>query len=99
VDDRKSTSGHVFLLGAGAISWYSGKEHSVSVSTCNAEYIALGIATREALFLKQLFYELGKDFGTVCICEDNQAAIAMTKNPVYHSKQKHIDVQHHFIRD
>ena len=99
IDDRKSTSGYIFMYGNSCISWYSGKQKCVSVSTSNAEYISLGIAIREALFLQQLFKELGCQQSPVMICEDNQATIAMTKNPVFHSKQKHIDVQHHFIRE
>lgn len=100
IDDRKSTSGYVFMLSSNTISWYSGKQKAVSVSTSNAEYIALGAAVREALFLKHLFQELGENFeGIVTVYEDNQAALAIARNPVYHSKQKHIDVQHHFIRD
>ena len=99
IDDRKSTSGYVFKLSNGAISWYSGKQKAVSVSTANAEYIALGAATREGLFLKQLYNEMGVTFEPIEIFEDNQAAMAIAKNPVYHSKQKHIDVQYHFLRD
>ena len=98
IDDRKSTTGYMFKLSGGAISWYSGKQKSVSVSTANAEYIALGEAAREGLFFKQLFAEMGVEID-IEIFEDNQAAIAIAKNPVYYSKQKHIDVQYHFIRE
>ena len=98
-DDRKSRSGYVFLNGGAAVSWYSGKQGSVSCSTANAEYLALGTAAREALYLKQLYKEIGVDLKAVRIYEDNQAAIAIAKNPVFHCKQKHIDVQYHFIRD
>ena len=99
VDDRKSTSGYVFLFGESPISWYSGKQKCVSVSTSAAEYIALGQAVREALYLGNLFKEMGIDFFPIQIREDNQAALAMVKNPVHHSRQKHIDVQHHFVRE
>jgi hypothetical protein len=99
VDDRKSTTGYVFLFGGSPVSWYSGKQKSISVSTSAAEYLALGSTIREGIFLKQLLAEVGMDFSAIVINEDNQSAIAMTKNHVHHSKQKHIDVQHHFIRE
>jgi hypothetical protein len=99
LDDRKSTSGYVFLFGGGPISWYSGKQKCTSVATAGAEYIALGAAVREGMYLQQLFSEVGTKFSPITIYEDNQSAIAMAKNPVYHSKQKHIDIQAHFVRD
>lgn len=98
-DDRKSTTGYFFKLSGAATSWYSGKQKTVSVSTANAEYLALGAAAREGLFLQQLHEEMGTQFKPIEIYEDNQAAIAIAKNPVHYSKQKHIDVQHHFIRE
>jgi hypothetical protein len=97
--ERKSVSGYTFLMSGGAITWYSGKQKCVSVSTSNAEYIALGVAAREALFLKHLLEEMGEECRSVKIMEDNQPTLAMTQNPVYHGKQKHIGIQHHFIRD
>ena len=57
VDDRHSTSGYVFMLGDGCISWYSGKQKGVATSTAQAEYIALSQATKEAVFLCQLLSE------------------------------------------
>jgi hypothetical protein len=99
IDDRKSTTGHLFIYGGSPISWYSGKQHGTSTSTAQAEYIALGSAVRESMFLIQFFAELGTKFPPITIHEDNQAAILMSKNPVYHTKQKHIDVQFHFVRE
>ena len=100
VDDRKSTSGYIFQFGGSSpVSWYSGKQKCVSTSTSCAEYIALGAAAREAIYLQHLFEELGVTHKPVTIFEDNQSTIAMVKNPVHHSRQKHIEVQAHFIRD
>ena len=98
-DDRRSTTGYVFTLSSAAISWYSGKQKTVSVSTTNAEYLALGATVREGLFFQQLYEEMGMKFKPIEIFEDNQAAIAIAKNPVHYSKQKHIDIQHHFLRE
>jgi len=100
LDDRHSTSGYVFLLGKGAISWYSGKQKCVSTSTAQAEYIALNHAIKEALFLRQLRDEIGyNDEDPVTIMEDNRAALSIAKNPTFHSKAKHIDICYHFARE
>ena len=99
INDRISTSGYVFMLSRAPISWYSGKQRTVSLSTANAEYIALSEAAREGLFLKQMFSEIGVEIGTVLIMQDNQATIAMTRNPVHHKRSKHIDIKYHFVRN
>ena len=99
IDDRISTSGYVFMLSGASISWFSGKQRTVSLSTANAEYIALSEAAREGLFLKQMFSEIGVEIGTVLIMQDNQATISMTRNPVHHKRLKHIDIKYHFVRN
>ena len=100
VDDRHSTSGYVFLLGHGAISWYSSKQRGISTSTSEAEYVALSHAVKEAIFLRLLITEFeAVDYGPVLIKEDNQAALAIARNPVFYSKTKHIDVCYHFTRE
>ena len=83
IDDRISTSGYVFILSGAPISWFSGKQRTVSLSTANAEYIALSEAARESLFLKQMFSKIGVQIGTVLIMQNNQATIAMTRNPMH----------------
>jgi Reverse transcriptase (RNA-dependent DNA polymerase)/gag-polypeptide of LTR copia-type/Integrase core domain/GAG-pre-integrase domain/Domain of unknown function (DUF4219) len=99
-DDRHSTSGYVFLFGGGAITWYSGKQKCVSTSTTEAEYVALCHAAKEAVFLRRLMSELdNSDHEPLMINEDNQSVLAVAKNPVYHSKTKHIDVCYHFTRE
>ena len=88
------------MLGDGCVSWYSAKQKGVSTSTAQAEYIALSQATKEAVFLCQLLSEFeGGDVGHVIIKEDNQAALSIARNPVFHSKTKHIDVCYHFVRE
>ena len=100
VDDRHSTSGYVFIFCNGAVSWYSGKQKSIITSTAQAEYVALSHASKEALFLRQLFTEFeGFDYDPVLTQEDNQAALAIAKNPVFYSKTKHIDICYHFVRE
>ena len=100
--DRKSTSGYIFLLSGGAISWKSQKQRCVALSTAEAEYVAMSSAAQESVWLRKLIAELtnspnSEDSPTV-LYEDNQSAIAMTKNPQFHGRAKHIDNKHHFIR-
>lgn len=98
--DRRSTSGYVFMLGDGAISWNSKKQPTIALSTTEAEYMAISQSTREALWLRQLLSDVGleQERSTPLMC-DNQGAIALVKNPTHHSRSKHIDIQHHFIRE
>ena len=100
LSDRKSTSGYIFMLSGGAISWSSRKQKCVALSTAEAEYIALSGATQECIWLRQLEAELGSSSeGPTLIFEDNQSTIAMAKNPQFHGRAKHIDIRHHFVRE
>jgi hypothetical protein len=99
-DTRRSTSGYVFDIGSGAISWSSKRQSTVSLSTCEAEYIGQTQATREAVWLRRLLEELGQEqLTSTVIYGDNQGAIALAKNPAFHGRSKHIDTQHHYIRE
>ena len=91
----------MFTFSDGAVSWYSGKQKGVSTSTTEAEYIALSYTVKEGIFLRQLMSELEgiSCESPVLILEDNQGALAISKNPVYYSKTKHIDVCYHFTRE
>ena len=100
IDTLKSTSGYVFQLGNSAISWSSRKQTSVARSSTKAEYVALSTATQEAIWLRRLMGDLGKRMDTpIIVYEDNQGAIELTKNAKYHSRTKHIDISHHFVRE
>jgi hypothetical protein len=101
-DDRKSTSGYLFTLAGGAISWRSKKQDSVAVSSMEAEYIAASEAVKEAVWLKEFLSTLkiieSARKPVVVYC-DNQAAIRVSRDPKYHSKSKHIEGRYHYIRD
>ena len=97
--DRKSTSGMVFTLLGGAITWASSKQKTVSTSTVVAEYIALATSVKEAIWLKQLLSELGINTGPITIKVDSQGALDLATNARFSQKTKHIDIRHHFIRD
>ena len=99
-DDRKSTSGYMFLIAGGPVSWKSRKQSTVALSTAEAEYVALSTAVQECMWMQRLLSELGNPpDGPTTILEDNQSSIAMAKNPQFHGRAKHIDIKHHFIRD
>jgi hypothetical protein len=99
-DDRHSTSGYVCLLSGGAITWMSKKQGSVALSTAEAEYIALSSAAQEIVWLRRILSDLGMEMSNPTqIMEDNQGSIAMSRNPILHSRSKHIDIRYHFIRE
>ena len=97
--DRRSTTGFCFTMAGAAIIWLSKKQPCVSLSTTEAEYIALCAATQEAIWLKSLATSMGITINQVTIKEDNQGCIALAKNTGNHGRTKHIDIKYHFIRD
>jgi hypothetical protein len=97
--DRHSTSGQVHLKNGGAISWKSKKQKIVSLSSMEAEYIALTDATKEGIWLKKMEKELNEDHTILTIYEDNQSAIKTANNKIHNDRSKHIDVRYHFIRE
>ena len=98
--DRRSTSGYVFQLANGAITWASRKQNSVALSTCEAEYMALSVTTQEVIWLRILLEEMRcEQREPTTIWEDNQGAISTAKNPVFHNRTKHIQIRYHFVRE
>ncbi len=91
LSERKSTSGYIFTLCGGPISWKSQKQRCVALSTAEAEYVALASAAQESVWLKQLISELTNNDTSekILIYEDNQSAIAMAKNAQFHGRAKH----------
>ena len=98
LDDRRSTTGNMCFLAGGAISWVSKKQAVVALSTSEAEYVALSLTAQEAAWLQKLFTDLQRPTKPIVINEDNQGAIALARNPIAHSRTKHIDIRFHFIR-
>ena len=97
--DRKSTSGGCQLLGNRLISWSNKKQTSVACSTTEAEYVAAGRCCAQVLWIQNQLLDYGYKFRKTPICCDNTSAILITQNPVQHTKTKHIEIRHHFIRD
>ena len=98
VNNRKLTSGYVFTLGGGTISWSSKKQPTVTLSSTEAEYIAGAHATKEATWLRLLLTELEQDTSLPTILHvNNQSTIAIARNLEFHGCIKHIDVHYHYI--
>lgn len=99
LDKRRSTSGYVFTLARGPVSWRSTLQSTVALSTTEAEYMAVTEAVREAIWLHGLLEDLGLIQKHVDVYCDSQSAIHLAKNQVHHARTKHIDVRFHFIRE
>ncbi|KAJ1704150.1 hypothetical protein LUZ63_003929 [Rhynchospora breviuscula] len=97
--DRKSTSGTCQFLGGSLVSWSSRKQTSVALSTAEAEYVAAGSCCTQLLWMMQTLKDYELEFQKIPILCDNTSAILISKNPVLHSRTKHIEIRHHFIRD
>ncbi|CAM8957414.1 unnamed protein product [Rhodiola kirilowii] len=98
-EDWKSTSGGCIFLGNNLVSWFSKKQNSISLSTAEAEYIAVGSCYTQLVWMKQMLSEYGVKQKEMTLYCDNMSAISISKNPVQHSRTKHIDIRHHFIRE
>ena len=99
-DDGKSTTGHIFYLGGNPITWCSQKQEIVALSSCEAEFMAATEASKQAIWLNDLLGEvLGSKCDKVVMRIDNKFVIALSKNPVFHGRSKHIHTRFHFIRE
>jgi transposase InsO family protein len=97
--NRKSTSGHVFLMYGGVVAAMSRRQDVVAQSTGEAEYISMAAAGKTALFLRILLADIFGKAEPVKIFTDNTAALTLVGNPIASKRSKHIDVQYHFARD
>ncbi|KAK2987751.1 hypothetical protein RJ640_016346 [Escallonia rubra] len=97
--DRKSTSGTCQFLGNALVSWHSKKQTYVALSTAEAEYVAAGSCCAQVLWMRQTLLDFGVSIDHIPIMCDSSSAIDISKNPVQHSRTKHIDIRHHFLRD
>jgi len=101
MDTKRSVSGYVtYLFGDSPISWRSQLQKVVTLSTAEAEYVALAAAVQEVLYMRQLLSELGFEQSKgIQIGEDNQATIKISKNPEHHGRCKHIDIRYFFVQE
>ncbi|CAI5966973.1 unnamed protein product [Closterium sp. NIES-64] len=96
--DRRSSQGYCFTLGSGTVSWRSTRSSAVSLSSCEAELYAGTMAAQEARWLTFLLQELGFPQSAPTLWCDNQSTIHISQDPVYHTRTKHIELRHFFIR-
>ena len=98
---RRSVSGGAVLCGGSPVAWFSRTQKSVTLSTTEAEYVAMGDGVKEALFVHGVleFLSPGKKLRGIRVLEDNEGAIALAENPISSSNSKHIDVRHHFLSE
>lgn len=99
-DDGRSTAGHIFYLGDSLITWCFYKQDMVALSSCEAEFMVGTEAAKQAIWLQELLSEVTEQsVEKVTIKVDNHSAIALTRNPVFHGRSKHIHSRYHFIRE
>jgi hypothetical protein len=97
--DRKSTSGTCQFLGSFLVSWSSRKQSSVAQSTTEVKYVTAASCCSQLLWISYTMSDFGEVYTHVPLQCDSTSAISFAKNPVLHSKTKHIDVRYHFLRD
>ena len=99
-DDGRSTTGHLFCLGETPITCCSQKQDTVALSSCESEFMAATEAGKQAVWLQDLISEItNRELEKTLIRVDNKSAIALSKNPVFHRRSKHIHKRFHFIRE
>ena len=96
---RKSTTGILFQLFGGPISWESRRQRSTALSTTDADIYAASEGSREAIWLKTILGELNIDVGQIPIFCDSRCAISIIENPENHQRVKHIDIKYFFVRE
>jgi len=99
-DTRRSTSGYVFTMSGGAVSWSSKRQATVALSTVEAEYVVMSRCAQQMVWMNSWLDEVGIEHTLPGLIKgDNRGAIALTKNTKDHGKVKHIDIRHHYLRD
>uniref|UniRef100_A0A2N9GVD6 CCHC-type domain-containing protein n=1 Tax=Fagus sylvatica TaxID=28930 RepID=A0A2N9GVD6_FAGSY len=101
VGDNKSTSGWIFTLGGGAISWASKKQSCISHSTMESEFIALASAGKEAEWLRNMLYDIElwpQPMSAISIYCDSQATMSKAYSKIYNGKSRHISLRHEYVR-
>nr|GFC21277.1 copia protein [Tanacetum cinerariifolium] len=97
--DRKSTSGVCTFIGCFLTFWFLKKQSALAISTTEAEYVSAGKVRQQVLWMKQALVDYGVRLDDIPIMCDNKGAIDLSKNLVQHSRTKHIEIRHHFLRD
>ena len=100
IDDRKSTSGGAFFLGRRLVTWTSKKQSSISQSTTKAKNVVAATSCTNIVWIKQLLNGMKENITKpVTLYYDNTSAISILKNPMMHTKTKHIAIKYHYLRE
>ena len=100
IDSRRSTTGYLFLMPNGCISWNSKRQSTIALSFTKVEYMAATQAIKEAIWLCRLMKDMDyPQTRPTVLFGDNQGCISLTKNPIYHARTKHIEIHHHFVSE
>ncbi|GKE80929.1 hypothetical protein Tco_1550929 [Tanacetum coccineum] len=99
IDTRKSTSGGIQFLGDKLVSWMSKKQDRTAMSSAEAEYVALSASCAQVMWTRKQLKDYGFDYNKIPLYCDSQSAIAISCNPVQHSRTKHIHTLYHFIKE
>ena len=99
LDTRRSTTGYLFYVYGGLVSWRSTLQPITALFTTEVEHIGITKAAKEALWIRRLIDELGVEQSKVTLFSDSQSALLLAQNLVYHARIKHIDVRYHRIRE
>jgi hypothetical protein len=99
-DTRRSTSGYVFIMAGGPVTWSSKRQATVALSTVEAEYVAMSRCAQQMVWMQSWLREVEVEFSVPSLMKgDSRGAIALTRNTKDHGKVKHIDIRHHYIRE
>ncbi|KAH7430142.1 hypothetical protein KP509_09G085600 [Ceratopteris richardii] len=97
---RKSTTGCVFVLAGGTVSWFSKKQTSVALSSAEAEFVALALSAKEGIWLQAVIKELLPEYNIpIKMLCDNMSCIHLASNPKHSEKTKHVDLKYHYIHE
>ncbi|KAM6572601.1 hypothetical protein CsatA_016681 [Cannabis sativa] len=99
IDTRRSLTGYCFTVLGGCVCWKSNLQKVVALSTTEAEYMAATEAIKEAVWLKGFAQEMKINATDITVYCDNQSALHLMKNPMFHERSKHIDIRLHYIRE
>ncbi|GJT46885.1 retrovirus-related pol polyprotein from transposon TNT 1-94 [Tanacetum coccineum] len=99
INTRKSTSGGIQFLGDKLVSWMSKKQNCTAMSSAEAEYVALSASCAQVMWMRTQLKDYGFNYNKIPLYCDSQSAIAISCNPVQHSRTKHIHTRYHFIKE
>jgi len=99
INNCRSITGYFFKLAGLSVSWLSRAQKTIALSSTEAEYMAISDCFRQAMWMTNLFGEIGFHISPITICGDNQGSIFIGSNPVQEKRTKHIDICYHYIHE